>query len=309
MRWLLRLLALALVLYLLSGITQVRPEEQAVVRRFGRFVDRWGPGLHLGLPYGLDRVDRIPVSAVRQVNIGYNTNLDYQPSLPPGQLLTADQNLMNLQVAVEYFVRTDPGALEDYVLKRDRVDALLSLSVETLMTEWVASVPVDTVLRSGSVALPAWLMQRLPERIAPYQLGIEIQQASVALLAPPDEVKDAFEAVNQAQSQMLTREYEARQQADRRQATAQEVAFRERQRAAAYQAEQRALARAEVEAFRQRLRQYQQLRSLNPKILASIWWNEMGSLLTAMQRNGRIDLLDTYLDQGGLDITQFLPPK
>ena len=60
------LLLAALAVYGLTAFRQIQPGERAVVRRFGRVVDTPGPGLWIGLPYGLDRVDRIPVDQVRQ---------------------------------------------------------------------------------------------------------------------------------------------------------------------------------------------------------------------------------------------------
>ena len=63
------LLALLLIAYLLTGVYQVGPDERAVVRRFGKVVARPGPGLGFGLPWGIDRVDRVPVRTVRQLRI------------------------------------------------------------------------------------------------------------------------------------------------------------------------------------------------------------------------------------------------
>ena len=57
---------------LLSMLTQVQPGERAVVRRFGRILeDRPLPGLFVGLPWGLDQVQRVPVGRVRRVVVGW----------------------------------------------------------------------------------------------------------------------------------------------------------------------------------------------------------------------------------------------
>ena len=61
----------AVALYLLTGVAQVRPEERGVVRRFGAVVARPGPGLWVGLPWGVDRIDRVPVRTARQLNVGF----------------------------------------------------------------------------------------------------------------------------------------------------------------------------------------------------------------------------------------------
>src|SRR3954447_8619948 len=58
------LVLLALAAYLLTGVAQVRPEERAVVRRFGRVVARPGPGLWVGFPAGIDRLHRVPTGTL-----------------------------------------------------------------------------------------------------------------------------------------------------------------------------------------------------------------------------------------------------
>ena len=54
--------------YLLSGLTIVQPDEVGVVRRFGAVLhEPWEPGLHWGLPWGIDRVDRIKPNQTRHL--------------------------------------------------------------------------------------------------------------------------------------------------------------------------------------------------------------------------------------------------
>src|SRR5438445_3834681 len=137
MRYLLALLALLFVASLLSGVTQVRPGERGVVRRFGRVVDKPGPGLWIGLPWGMDRVERIPIDLVRPVRVGYQPNPDDTGlTTPPGQLLTGDQNLVNVQVVLDYAVRDDQ--VEDYIVQAANVDGLVARAAEAMLAEWVA---------------------------------------------------------------------------------------------------------------------------------------------------------------------------
>src|SRR5947209_8554015 len=121
LRWLLLLL---LVVYLFTGVYQIRPGERAVVRRFGRVLpDRPEPGLWIGLPWGMDRVDRVPVELRRPVVVGYRPEEDDGGlATPPGQLLTGDHNLINIQVVLNYSVR--PEGVADYVVQGERADEL-----------------------------------------------------------------------------------------------------------------------------------------------------------------------------------------
>src|SRR5438477_774010 len=82
---------------LLSALTQVQPGERAVVRRFGRILEeKPGPGLFLGLPWGMDLVERVSVGRVKRVLVGaVSKEEEEQRDTPAGQLLTGDHNLVN----------------------------------------------------------------------------------------------------------------------------------------------------------------------------------------------------------------------
>jgi membrane protease subunit HflK len=305
------LLLLLLVAYLLTGIAQVRPEERAVVRRFGRVVAHPGPGLWVGLPWGVDRIDRVPVRTVRQLRAGYNPEAGSDtPAAPPGQLLTGDQNLVNVQLVLDYAIGETDQDLDDFVMHKDQADATLTREAEAAAAEWAGGRPVDEVLLSGNAALPAWLMERLPDRLAPFRLGVRVQRVSVAYLAPPDEVRAAFEAVTQAQTGIRTKENQARQEADQRLRQAEAVRYRLEQEAEVYRAGAIRQARADAAEFDAQLAAYRKLLETNPDAMTVIWWMEMRKTLAGVRaRGGRVEPLDEYLGKDGLDVTQFITPR
>ncbi|HVK13656.1 MAG TPA: SPFH domain-containing protein [Gemmataceae bacterium] len=297
----------ALVAYLLTGVAQVRPEERAVVRRFGRVVARPGPGLWVGLPYGIDRLDRVPIATVRRVSVGYRP--ESIEETPPGQFLTGDQNLVNLQVAVDYAVGEEPDDLERFVLQQDRTDGAIARETEAALAEWVAGRTVDDVLLTGNAALPGWVVKRVQGRLEPLRLGVRVRQASVAYLAPPDEVRSAFEDVNAAQTNARAQEQRAHQEAARLGRDAEATAYQLAQQAQAYATTKAALAKAEADAFTRRLEQYRKLKATNPDVLTAIWYEEMGRVWAAFRAKGRVELLDPRLGPDGLDLTHVVPPR
>jgi membrane protease subunit HflK len=296
-----------LAAYLLTGVTSVRPGERAVVRRFGAVVAEPGPGLWIGLPWGFDRVDRVQVDLVRRVTVGYEPDAELDAPNPPGHLLTGDQNMVTARVAIDYAVRPDQVAI--YLAARDRVDGAVGRATEATLAEWVAARPVDDVLLTGKAVLPGVLTSRLRERLAPLQLGIDVQSANVAYLGPPDdaEVRDAFAAVTRAQANIRTQEQEAATTADSLLRTARAKAFDAEQIAAAQAHERIALAKADADAFRRRLEQYRQARQTNSEVLTAIWWEELGPVFTKLHAAGRLDVLDHFLGPDGLDIMQLGP--
>jgi membrane protease subunit HflK len=305
------LLLLAIVIYLLTGISQVRPEERGVVRRFGEVVARPGPGLWVGLPWGIDRIERVPVRTTQQLTVGYSLeNSSDIPGTPPGQFVTGDHNLVNVQLVLQYAIGETDRELDDYVIHKDQVDAVLGREMEAATAEWTAGESVDQVLLTGSAAIPTWLMDRIAERLPKFRLGIRVQRVSVSYLAPPEEVRAAFEAVTQAQTSIRTKEFQARQEASQRERQAEALRYKLDQEAAEYRETQLRQAKADATEFLAQMAAYHEVSKSNPNVLTFLWWDEMRKAIIGLKnRGGRVEPLDAYLGSAGLDVTQLISPK
>jgi membrane protease subunit HflK len=287
--------------YALTGVVQVRPGERGVVRRFGRLLtDPLESGLSVQLPWGMDRVDKVAVDRVQSVVVGYQEDDGSGESMPAGQLLTGDHNLVNVQAVLTYKVRRNEEA--KYVLQADRVDALLTRAVEAVMAQWVAGRNVDDVLLNGKNEMRPVLKEQTQEWIEPYRLGVQILDARVALIAPPDDVKPAFDSVALAQTRNTTLRNAAEQAVARDLQLAEADKHRLEQETAAYVHRQKLLAHSDAERFLKRLREYEIGRKQNPHYLRQIWEEERGKLFARLKQNGQIDLLDHHLGANGLDI-------
>jgi membrane protease subunit HflK len=296
---------LALVIYALTGVIQVSPGERAVVRRFGRVLDyKPEPGLWIGLPLGMDRVDRVAVDRLQSVTIGFLEEGNDDPS-PPGQLLTGDHNLVNTQATLYWKIR--PDELTDYVVQADKVEALLIRAAETVLASWIASREVDDVLLNGKNELPRVLIAGTQHYVDGYHLGVQVLDARVALLAPPKSVKHAFDNVASEQANVATLVNQAEQDAESKLRNAQADKFRIEQETAAYVERQQLLAQQEAQRFTERLKQYQTGRRQNPAYLRQIWEEERGKVFAKLKENGQLGLLDHHLGPDGLDMT-IAPP-
>jgi membrane protease subunit HflK len=302
------LIALAFAVWTVAtSFTQVQSHERAVIRRFGRILEtKPEQGLHIGLPWGIDRVDLAPVGRVRSITVGAGDKDDTEDqAIPPGQMLTGDHNLVNVQASINYKIRDKEP--ERYVLQADNVDAFVARAAESLLAEWIGGRKIDDVLRRGKADLPRFLHDHLHERLQQYELGIDIEHASITRLDPPSQVKEAFDKLAQAQTRISTKVNEARQDADKRRSSAQAEAFKLDRSAKAYAREERIKAIAEADSFQKRLAQYRELSARNPDYLNAVWLDQVTRLFLRMKEGGRIDLLDLTSD---LNITQFpLTPK
>lgn len=294
------LILVLLAAYLLTGVVEVRRGERAVVRRFGRVLAQQPePGLWVGLPWGMDRVDRVEVDTVRSVEVGYKGD-EEADAMPSGQLLTGDHNLVNVQVVLYYKVR--PEEVVGFVLAGPRVATVLERAAESALAEWVAGRDVDDVLLRGKTTLRGELLPLVRDRVAPYQLGIEILDARAARVAPPDEVKDSFDSVARAQTQIATLRNRAEQESATRGRLARAESYRVEQQARAYSHSKKVLARQDARRFQERLRQYRLAKEANPDYLRQLWQDERGRLFARLREGGQIDLLDHHLNEGGLDV-------
>ncbi len=290
-----------LAAYLVTGVVQIRPGELGVVRRFGRLLpNRLEPGLSIQLPWGMDRVDRVAVDRVQSVAVGYQEDDSSGESMPAGQLLTGDHNLVNVQAILTYKVR--PHEEAEYAFQADRVDALLTRAVESVMGQWVASRTVDDVLLNGKNEMRPVLREQTQKRIERYRLGVQILDARVALIAPPDDVKADFDSVALAQTRNTTLRNSAEQAVARDLRMAEAEKYRLEQETAAYVHTRTLLARQDADRFVKRLRQYKIGRKDNPYYLRQIWEEERSKLFARLKQNGQIDLLDHHLGANGLDL-------
>ena len=149
-----------LVAYLLTGVTMVRPGERTVVRRFGRVLpDKPGPGLLLGMPWGIDRIDRIEVDRVRTARVGYRFDSPDESPSPAGR--TAYRRSQPHQhpgrAALQRQRRCRRG-LPGASGTRRGTDRRLA---ESALAEWIAARTVDDVILNAKLTLPGWIVRTI----------------------------------------------------------------------------------------------------------------------------------------------------
>jgi membrane protease subunit HflK len=190
----------AFVLYLLSGIYFVQPDEQAVVQRFGRALpERAQPGVHYRLPFPMDRVNKLKVRLARQVTVGAELagqQLGQSPTRR-AEFLTGDQNLVNVVMTVQYTI-ADPVA---YLFHAKDVESLIAKAAEAGLAQAVAGRAVDSLLTTGKVEAQTTIRRTAQQILdSQYNVGITITAVTITQTTPPAEVADAFRDVASARA-------------------------------------------------------------------------------------------------------------
>jgi membrane protease subunit HflK len=230
-RLLATLLVLGLLTYLATGLTVVQQDEIGVVRRFGAVLhEAWGPGLHWGLPWGLDLVDRIKPGQTRTLTVGardpQSAPLAQAPNPETDDFLTGDLNVVTAQAIVQYRV-LEPVA---FLFGVRSVDVTLAAVAESALTRALAGRSIDDVLTTGRAQIAERMVRAIQEQADLQGLGVSIRAVRLGRVAPPVPVAPAFADAARARSdrrQAVTRaeEYRDRAQADAR-SQAREIADR-----------------------------------------------------------------------------------
>jgi membrane protease subunit HflK len=204
---LLAMLALgcALLGWLATGVYSVGHNERAVVRRCGRALDELrGPGLHVGLPYGIDRVTRLKALETKRTAVGMALGeraLGRRIEPQQAETLTGDRNLIVVSAVVHYTIRYDPNdddpvaKLRAYLFHAADVPGLVRGAAGAALTSVIATMPVDDVLTTGRETIRAEVRRRTQRRLDRYGLAVDVTDVLLEDLAPPQEVADAFRDV------------------------------------------------------------------------------------------------------------------
>ena len=193
----------AALLVIVTGYYQVEPDEVAVVQRFGKFERTTGPGPHFKVPFGVERITKVPVQRQLKMEFGFRTaraaaQTSYAPASPQtiaeSQMLTGDLNVAVVEWIVQYRIK-DPTSFLFRV--RDVPETFRYMS-EAAMRQVVGDHSVDEVLTIGREAIALQAKAELQRLCEMYGIGIEVQQLVLQDVNPPTQVKPAFNEVNQA---------------------------------------------------------------------------------------------------------------
>ena len=182
------LVGLVLVVWLASGFYIVDASQRGLVLQFGRYKESTESGLRWRLPYPIESHELVNISGVRTLEVGYRGS-EKNKVLKEALMLTDDENIINIQFAVQYILK-DPV---EYVFSNRTPDEAVMQAAETAIREIVGKNKMDFVLYEGreQIAVKASaLMQDILDR---YKTGILISKVTMQNAQPPEQVQAAFD--------------------------------------------------------------------------------------------------------------------
>ena len=243
-------------LWLATGFYVVEQGQQAVELRFGAYKTVKDAGLRWHMPYPVETVEIVNVQQIRTVEVGYRTNTrSNQFATVPQEalMLTKDENIIDIQFAVQYDVK-DPRYLLFNV--SEDPDQVVRQATESAVREVVGRNTMDFAITGGRAEIAqdtSLLLQKILDR---YQTGVNVKAVEMQNAQPPSEVKGAFDDAVKAREDEVKFKNEAEAYANDIIPRARGKAARILQEAEAYRASVVAAAEGEASRFTQVLDEY-----------------------------------------------------
>ncbi len=204
-RWVLSAVGVLVgIVLLVSTLYSVGADEVGVVQRFGRYVRTTQPGLHVKLPFGIESARRVKVKYVfkeefgfRTVRPGVRSVYSQENLLGESLMLTGDLNCAVVEWVVQYKVK-DPFA---YVFNVRNVRGTVRNVAEAAMRQVIGDRSIDGVLTVERIETGQAAQEKMQEILDSYESGVDIVTVKLQDVNPPDEVKPAFNAVNEAKQE------------------------------------------------------------------------------------------------------------
>ena len=249
-----------------AALYTIAPGERGVVLRLGRFYATTDPGLHVKLPL-IDTLRKVDVEHVRKEEFGFRTKVPGEKTLydkggfnNESLILTGDKNVVDAEWIVQYKVQ-DPV---DFLFKVKNTEQTVRDVSETAIRRVMGDHDFDYALQSRE-AIESAMAKNLQETLNSYQSGIKIVTVKLQDVNPPEQVKPAFNEVNEADQDMKRLVNEAEENYNQVIPKAKGTAKKILEEAQGYAVERVNLAKGETARFLSILSQYQVAKEVTRK--------------------------------------------
>ena len=234
-----------------SSFYVVDETEQAVITRLGKYTQTVGAGLHVKLPFGLDKNYNVPVKVVQTEQFGFKTikagrNNEYKNNISAeSTMLTGDLNIVDVEWIIQYRI-VDPKQWLFGVYEKENTIRDISRSV---INELVGDRAILTIMSSERSNIEVLALDKMNDYFKNLGLGINVIAVKLQNIVPPSGVQTAYEDVNKAIQDMNRFINEGKEAYNAEIPRAQGEADRQIQVAEGYAAERVNMAQGDVARF------------------------------------------------------------
>ena len=194
-----------------TGFYTVGPDEQAVLRFFGKKSGTASGGLHWYYPAPIGKRNVVAVTTTRRLELGFRSGADgftvAQSVTNESLMITKDVNIVDVQAVVQYKISNltdflfnvdDPGDADRGIPAGQPDGRTLRDIAESALRQVVGSRTIDDVLTTEKEQVQTEVLLIMRQLAKDYESGIDVLQVLLQNVNPPLEVQSAFEDVVRA---------------------------------------------------------------------------------------------------------------
>ncbi|HWA92113.1 MAG TPA: FtsH protease activity modulator HflK [Rhizomicrobium sp.] len=199
------------MLWLMSGVYFVSPDEQGVVLRFGAVSALTDPGMRYHLPWPIEVAYTPKVKNENQINIGYQSAEQVEDSQAAGDvteeshMLTGDENIVDVNFTVYWKIK-DAAA---YLFNVPKQEATIKAVAESAMREVVGESQIERIQTLDREQMQIRVRDLMQGAVDLYNMGVTITRVRMQKADPPAEVIAAYRDVQAARADQDRKRNEA----------------------------------------------------------------------------------------------------
>ena len=190
------------LIWILSGIFVVAPDEQGMVRSFGKLTRTLEPGLHYHLPFPIETVSKPKVTEIQRFEFGFRTvNSGPPPQFKPmddeALMLTGDENILDVWFIVQFRIKDATS----YLFNVADPSKTMRNAAEAAMRAVMGENKIETAMTTGRVNIQNDAQKALQQTLDSYVSGMQVIAVQLQAVQPPEPVRSAFREVISAREE------------------------------------------------------------------------------------------------------------
>lgn len=161
-------------IWMATGFYTIAPGSQGVVQRFGRHVQTVPNGYGWRFPWPIESVTKVDVLGVKSTSY-------------KSRVLTAEPNMVEIEVAVQYRVKS----AEDYLFRVREPEKTLAEVSESVIREVVGQSDQQAIFESGRRRITADTREIMQRTLDQYGAGILVESVNITDVQVPEPVQQA----------------------------------------------------------------------------------------------------------------------
>ena len=195
--------AIAIVFWLSTGIVQVEPYQKGVVYRFGQLEEEvLEPGLHMTLPWPMDKIEVYDTETLNRMTVGYipsedsnNTWTGTHGSNEYKLLLGSADELVSINLRIEYKI----SDVRKYVMNNAKPEKMLEAYAYELVMSNTINTDLENLLSVDRNAFATSFRDELSSRIGVHDIGITVVDVVLESIHPPIDVAEIYQQLVSAE--------------------------------------------------------------------------------------------------------------